>query len=622
MNGRAGEFVHRLRELGAGYGDHDTMAALRAGQLGKRRLLVLAVTRTFRDGPGGAQLDRALGLFEVVERAAPQAAEWVLGHPMVGVWATRCLNGSGAPDLGYLSAMAAAAAARAGIPFEISIPCLEGRLALPTLGVAHGLGDGAVVVSGSAGRLEMKGACGSVIEAGNDPRWTPIRHITTTSEGARLAVDVEDLDPYRAGYPWPPTHRLPRERADRLASLVSEAWAWIVLHCPRHAPSIAGLLRAIVPVVDPDRSRQVSAAARTACGAIALSEPRDADALALLMVHEIQHAKLDAVLDLVDLHVPDGRGRHRAPWRLDPRPVGALLQGAYAHLGVTDVWRTRRVRPWCGSQPVADFEFAYWRTQTSQAISTLRESGELTPAGVDFVAAMADTVVRWEGEPLPAHTIAAADDVDRATAIRWTLHNVVPNPEDVALLAAAWRAGGVAVLPDAAQLCSGPPRPADLDGLAAQIAHRAYGLTPTAGVGVTSPDLVTMADRAFLIADYAMATDSYRRRLIEAPDDDQAWIGLMLSLFHEALDSRKPPRGSGKVERQTSRFTAGESNSDRAEGKLTAAVRGLLARPDLVRALYTALARDSGSTPDGVAAWLAGYRGKELPKAVAVRCSS
>jgi hypothetical protein len=288
---------------------------------------------------------------------------------------------------------------------------------------------------------------------------------------------------------------------------------------------------------------------------------------------------------------------------------------------------------------VADFEFAYWRTQTSQAISTLRESGELTPAGADFVAAMAETLATWEGELLPVRAIAAADDVDRATAVRWTLHNVVPDPEDVVLLAAAWRAGGVAVLPDAAQPCSGPPRPADLDGLAAHIAHQAYGVTPDppgspgpaadsvcttpdAGVGVTSPDLVAVADQAFLIADYAMATDSYRRRLIEAPDDDQAWIGLMLSLFHEALDFAKRPRGSGKFERHARRFMAGESNADSGQDKLTAAVRGLLARPDLVRAVYAALAGDSGSTPDDVAAWLAGYRGKELPKAAAVRCSS
>lgn len=623
--------MHRLRELGTGYGGHDIMATLRAGQLGKRRLLVLAVTRAFRDGPGSAHLDRALGLFEAVERAAPQAAEWILGHPMVGAWAARCLNGSGAPDLGYLSAMAAAAAARAGIPFEISIPCRSGRLFLPTLGAAYGLGEGTAVVSGSAGRVEVTGPCGSALEVGNDPRWTPIRHITTTFKGTRLVLDIDDLDPYRAGYPWPPTNRLPPERADRLASLVSEAWEWIVLHCPRYTPSIAGLLRAIVPVAaDPGRGRQVSAAARAACGAIALSEPQDADTIALLMIHEIQHAKLDAVMDLVDLYEPGGRGRHRAPWRLDPRPVGALLQGAYAHLGITDVWRVRRIRPWCGNRPMADIEFAYWRMQTFRAISTLRESGELTRYGADFVAAMAETLATWEGEPLPAHVIAAADDVDRATAAGWWLHNVVPDPENIALLAAAWQAGGVAVLPHPASPRSGPPRPAELDGLAAQIARRACGVTPDApappgfeesggpsvsttpeaGAGVTSPDLVAVADRAFLAADYARATIVYRRRLVEAPDDDRAWIGLTLSLFHEALGSEETTHGIGKFERPTTRFTAGEFRPDSCEEKLAAAVCGLLARPELVRAVYAALAGDRGPTPDDVAAWLAGYGGK------------
>ncbi len=607
--------MDRLRELGGGYGGQDVIEILRAGQLGKRRLLLLAVIRAFRDSPGAGQLDRALGLFEAVERAAPQVAEGILSHPMVSAWATRCLNGLGEPDLGYLYAMAAAAAAHAGISFEISIPCRNGWLFLPALGAAHDLGDGVAVVSGSAGRLEVTGPCGSAFEVGDDPRWMPIRRITTTTKGARLVLDVDDLDPYRAEYPWPPTHRLAPEQADRLTSLVGEAWEWIVLHCPRYAPSIAGLLRAIVPVAVSGETHQVSAAARATCGAIALSEPRDADAIAQLMIHEIQHAKLDAVMDLVDLYTPGGRCRHRAPWRLDPRPVGALLQGTYAHLGVTDVWRTRRVRPWCGTRPMADFEFTYWRSQTSRAISTLQDSGELTLPGAEFVEAMAETLATWEGEPLPADVVAAAADVDRATAVRWWLHNVVPDSEAVAMLAAAWRAGGVAVLPAPARPPLGPSRPAELGGLAAEIARRASGLTVDCpillgserrdgasacttldeGAGVSSPDSVAAAHRAFLAGDYASASVSYRRRLSETPDDNQAWVGLTLSLFH----------------------------SHAGDEKSTAAVRGLLARPELVRAVYAALVGDSSPTPDGVAAWLAGgYGAKESPRAVAVRCSS
>ncbi|MFC7484659.1 HEXXH motif-containing putative peptide modification protein [Luedemannella flava] len=67
--------------------------------------------------------------------------------------------------------------------------------------------------------------------------------------------------------------------------------------------------------------------------------------MALLLIHEQQHMTLGAVYDLVPLCVTNGEARHDAPWRLDPRPVPALLQGTFAHLGVTDFWRVTGTRP-------------------------------------------------------------------------------------------------------------------------------------------------------------------------------------------------------------------------------------------------------------------------------------
>jgi hypothetical protein len=40
--------------------------------------------------------------------------------------------------------------------------------------------------------------------------------------------------------------------------------------------------------------------------------------------------------------MPDDGHRYYVPWRDDPRPISGLLQGAYAYLGVTGFWRTRR----------------------------------------------------------------------------------------------------------------------------------------------------------------------------------------------------------------------------------------------------------------------------------------
>ena len=52
-------------------------------------------------------------------------------------------------------------------------------------------------------------------------------------------------------------------------------------------------------------------------------------------VHEMQQFKLSAVLHVVPLALSDDGG-DRAPWRPDPRPHADLLQGTYAHLGVSE----------------------------------------------------------------------------------------------------------------------------------------------------------------------------------------------------------------------------------------------------------------------------------------------
>ena len=54
----------------------------------------------------------------------------------------------------------------------------------------------------------------------------------------------------------------------------------------------------------------------------------DAPALAAALVHEVQHSKLNAVIDIVPLVRPGvGHRRYYAPWRDDPRPPAGLLQG-------------------------------------------------------------------------------------------------------------------------------------------------------------------------------------------------------------------------------------------------------------------------------------------------------
>jgi len=121
-----------------------------------------------------------------------------------------------------------------------------------------------------------------------------------------------------------------------------------------------------------------------AFGAVAAAPAGPAE-LAVLLVHEFQHAKLGALLDLYDLHDRDSDARITVGWKPEPRPVEAALQGAYAHAAVADVWRLRRV-------PELSAMYRRW---TTDAIAALRGTGALTPLGTDFVDRLAATVESW-----------------------------------------------------------------------------------------------------------------------------------------------------------------------------------------------------------------------------------
>ena len=99
------------------------------------------------------------------------------------------------------------------------------------------------------------------------------------------------------------------------------------------------------------------------------------------MVHEFQHSKL------------------WAPWRTDPRPLGGLLQGVYAFLGVADTWRALAARPALGD--LAMREFAEAREQVDVALGELTGAGALTPAGEVFVDGLRTAADALLAEPLP-----------------------------------------------------------------------------------------------------------------------------------------------------------------------------------------------------------------------------
>jgi HEXXH motif-containing protein len=551
--------------LGSGYGDASALATLRSAQLSKRMLLLVAVHQATGTDSVAWQMLRD------VTAARPDVGRDVLGHPFVDNWATRRLRrptGAPAGRPGYLSGLAVAAAVRAGADLDLHIAECGGDLYLPTVGLAYGLGAGPVTVRHREGDLTFTGTASAVTVtapyAEDAPGWCASRRFTVRSAAGPLTVTLEDLDPHRSCFGHAVAPRLDRERADALVSLVDGAWRLIASDHPAHAVAIAECLRAVVPLAPP-RSGSTSASAQTAFGAVAVSTPDDPAGLALLLIHETQHMKLGGLLDLVSLCEPARDGVYHAPWRADPRPVRALLQGVYAHAGVADFWRVRRTRTAPGATRTADFEFVYWLAQTRLAAAALIGSGELTPEGERFVRQLVATLDGWRADPVDAGVRAGMEELMAAVATRWRLDNHRPEPDTVAGLAAAWVAGAPCPpidRPVASRVQVGGP--ARVEGLAEHVRARLIG----AAAPAAAP-----ADAAYLSGRMPEALAAYRNAAVSVPDDPLGWIGLALAV-----------RASGAAD----------------------AARALAERPDLVRALYLRLrAEGQAPAPDDVATWLA-----------------
>ncbi|MET7439320.1 HEXXH motif domain-containing protein, partial [Streptomyces sp. NPDC005568] len=222
------------------------------------------------------------------------------------------------------------------------------------------------------------------------------------------AVTVEDTDPLRDCHGHPARTRLTEDEAEAWRTNLLDAWDWIRRELPAYAPGIASGLRVITPLRPSPDGSDISSAARDAFGAVAIALPAGPERLALLLVHEFQHVKLGALLDLTDLYDPTCERLFYAPWRPDPRPLEGLLQGTYAHLAVIDFWRAQWRSTTGERSRAAETHFARWRDQTAEAVETLAGSGALTPLGERFVAGMRETVRRLLADEIGEEALLAA----------------------------------------------------------------------------------------------------------------------------------------------------------------------------------------------------------------------
>lgn len=445
-----------LAELARTGGEADTLALLNRDQDTRRLILLRAVldaaeTADSRTCPAAAKArlkeDWAL-LTEADRTASRSPARARLWYPLTGPWARRCLTALDprtspstpdrrrelARDLSYFSALAAVAAARAGISFTTELIARDGVLVLPSLGALHTAerGDARVQVTFRQGRMTIDQ---TVVHLENgigawsgSLAWTSAYALPGLVPGA-APMPLDDLDPYRVPPGDPDRYALSGpaapDDAERKRWLQNWSGTAAVLRTggERRLTEAQALLRCLVPLEmlpGAEGRGSCSGTRREAFGALLSNAPATPVAFAAILVHELQHAKLVALSQMVELHRASPAARYFAPWRPDPRPYDGLLQGAYSHLALADFFQRRALTVDLAQDEGAWALYARYHAQVGAALPALVGSSDLTAVGRRFVDAMAATHERLAAHPAPRGHTARAHAYVKAARVLWT----------------------------------------------------------------------------------------------------------------------------------------------------------------------------------------------------------
>lgn len=380
--------------------DEPLVRRLAREQLAVSRVVFAAVgdlTSACVHGPGAVGCAAAgWELMCALELDHADAVESVLEHPFARAWAQRCRRPESrcgrtcTPESAHLASFAIAAAVRAGVDAELAVPLHDGFLYLPTLGaldLRRSTGRYAVVVTQDGGfevrtdRGRDRVRIGDPARPGQD--WRVAREVG--DRGHRIRI--EDQDPYRDCHGW--------RAADRISTDAVQAWHRMLISASAalrdwsvpYADQIRACVRTVVPLVSDPAGLERSATSRDAFAAFGAALPADPQALAMLMVHESQHMLLDTIFDTHDLFSTDDERTFEVAWRTDPRPISGALQGAFANVGMAEVWHARGRAPGEGCKAALTrarrhFEWA------DQALDSLMRAGALTRIGERFAAAL------------------------------------------------------------------------------------------------------------------------------------------------------------------------------------------------------------------------------------------
>ncbi|MEV6235139.1 HEXXH motif domain-containing protein [Lentzea sp. NPDC051838] len=468
-------------------------------------------------------VEMAWNLLAEAEELAPAVVEDVVMYPTVGVRLAKALHDVSATmpsarEVGVLQTIAAAVAVRSGLTGTIRVPVVFGAVTLPTVGQWQLPSTGFPI-----GQTELRIGNGSATTA-QKSTFLPSKDHRVEAGGRTLAITFEDLDPEREFKV--PTAPAPLDAVehDDWAKLLGEAWRLLTRWHPGCAEELAAGVRALIPLAA--GTAVFAASSSNAFGGIAMSPKATATQLAEALVHEVQHSKLNALVDLVDLTSADA-GLVYAPWRDDPRSLMGLLHGIYAFTAVVEFWHVQRELVPPAETRRAHFSFALRRGQVRAAVDSLRGNTKLTDLGRAFVAAASVRLAVCETASVPDDLAETVVELLSEHRVTWRLHHLRPEPGDVDALADAWVRG--APCPRQAESKIVPSEtPAGQRG--AMLKMRAVA-TDRFEVAVA----LDSADAMFARGECEAAAALYTRRIHTDPSDLDAWAGLAVTSRAGAL---------------------------------------------------------------------------------------
>jgi HEXXH motif-containing protein len=552
--------THRLPEraftmLATGEGGQTVVSELREAQHSKHTMLLLAIAGAARDAdpadPGTVAFRAAYELLTRVQALDPGASRWLLALPHLGSWAHDALirlEQESVPDFAYLACAAAAAAVRAGVPFDLDVPVRDGCVLLPGLGRLDAAGqpawirlrcDGEQLTAGdrvAVTRLALGPDYGSGQPA---PHWRGTPAVRAAADGLAWDVLLVTDDPYLDRYTLPMSAGLSAGELRWWRQRVQSAWEVLVRHHRWAAGPIADGVSVIVPLTPQSQTDLISATSPAAFGAVATSWPPDPVTMAETLVHEFQHVKLCGLLDMVPL-AESGGEKVYAPWRQDPRPAGGLLQGVYAHLGIVRFWAAQRHAETDPDGVLrAQVQVARWGPTIDSAVGTLLQTGCLTPAGARFAGLMRAQREALAAGPVPHRAQEIAREVTLDHWLTWQIRHVAADPADVTVLADAYRRGEPFPVADRPATWIQEDFRKVSGSMRSRLLNMSY-LEPARYRELCADGALPLSapDRLMLTQATEAAVQGYRDLITGSADPQpDAWVGLALAL-HQPPASR------------------------------------------------------------------------------------